>query len=1018
MNSKTGKSVRYQTNPYLFESLSDDRIPALLKDEQGTLWVGTYGDGVNIYNPLNSLFTLYQHIPGELQSLSHNEVRSVRQDQNGVIWFGTLDGLDKLDPQTGLFSHYQHDPENPYSLSDNHILALHIDREGIIWIGTWPGGLNRFDPATEQFTHYVHDPDNPASLSRDEIQDIAEDDFGDLWIATNWGGLNRFNPTTEQFTRYFHDPDDPYSLSGNNVLSVDVTPSNIIWIGTNNGLDRYDPETEQFVRYPEHFKGQAVYMVHESRANVLWVATRVGLTRFEPETGSISSYTTKHGLASEIIMGILEDAQGNLWLSTAKGISRFDPTTETVENFDSDSGVQNRDFLFGSAYQAGDGQMYFGGRGGLNAFYPEALRGNDFVPPVVLTDLKIDNQSVGLGENSPLQNVIGATDEVTLPYEDKVFSFEFAALNYVSPDRNQYAYKMEGFDENWTMIDSANREAKYTNLDAGTYTFKVKASNNDGVWNEAGASIKITITPPWWETWLFRIAMVMLAGGLIVGWYSKRISDIEARSQELETQIAERTQELQVAKEEAEVANQAKSIFLASMSHELRTPLNAILGFARMLGRDEGISARQNEMVSIINRSGEHLLGMLDEVLSLSAIEFGQIELNPEAFNLVQMLEDVGLMIQSRAEGKGLQFHLEYDPDLAAWLQGDTGKLRQVLINLLGNAIRYTPAGEIWLRARTKPLADDPTRVQLRVEVADTGPGIPADQVEKIFETFVRYEAEQSTGKGAGLGLSISKALVEMMEGQISLESELGQGACFIVELPILLAKPDQALADETRQPAVIGLQDDGAEWRILVVDDNLENRLLLGNLLTQTGFTVQQANDGAEAVEKFQEWSPHLIWMDIRMPGMDGYQATKEIRGLPEGDRVKIVAITASVLEEQREGILAAGCNDLVRKPFRDQQIFEMMAAHLGVAYRYQDDLTWAEKPQVTSLTGEMLAGLPPELLSELDQATLALDRAASFAIIERIANGNPEVAEGLRDLMQNFQTARIRELIQETKK
>ena len=391
---------------------------------------------------------------------------------------------------------------------------MHIDSDGIIWIGTWRTGLNRFDPATEQFTHYVHDPDNPASLSHNEILDIAEDDFGNLWVATNWGGLNRFNPTTEQFTRYYHDPDDPNSLSGNNILSVDVTPSNNIWVGTNNGLDRFDPETEQFVRYPEHFKGQAVYMVHESRANVLWVATRVGLTKFDPETGSISTYDTKHGLASEIIMGILEDAQGNLWLSTAKGISRFDPTTETVENFDSDSGVQNRDFLFGSAYQAGDGQMYFGGRGGLNAFYPEALRRNDFIPPVVLTDFKIDNQSVELGENAPLQSVIGFTDEVTLPYEDKVFSFEFSALNYVSPDRNQYAYKMEGFDDDWTLIDSANREAKYTNLDAGEYMFRVKASNNDRVWNEQGASINITVTPPWWETGWFRGAY-----GVSVPWH-------------------------------------------------------------------------------------------------------------------------------------------------------------------------------------------------------------------------------------------------------------------------------------------------------------------------------------------------------------------------------------------------------------------------------------------------------------------------------------------------------------------
>ena len=241
------------------------------------------------------------------------------------------------------------------------------------------------------------------------------------------------------------------------------------------------------------------------------------------------------------------------------------------------------------------------------------------------------------------------------------------------------------------------------------------------------------------------------------------------------------------------------------------------------------------------------------------------------------------------------------------------------------------------------------------------------------------------------------------------------RGRALSSSCPILLAKSDQALAQETPPPEVIGLQDAGAEWRILVVDDNLENRLLLGNLLIQTGFTVQQAQDGAEAVAKFQEWSPHFIWMDIRMPGMDGYQATREIRRLPEGDQVKIVAITASVLAEQHEEIMAAGCDALVRKPFRDQQIFEMMAVQLGLAYRYREDSSTSEKPREVTLTSEMLAELPPELMHELDQATLALDRAASFAVIERIADGNPEVAKGLRDLMQNFQTARIRELIQD---
>jgi signal transduction histidine kinase/DNA-binding response OmpR family regulator len=544
-------------------------------------------------------------------------------------------------------------------------------------------------------------------------------------------------------------------------------------------------------------------------------------------------------------------------------------------------------------------------------------------------------------------------------------------------------------------------------LDAGDYVFKVRASNNDGVWNEEGAAIAITITPPWWETTWFRIGLFVLAVGLLIGGYRWRVGSIEARSRELEEQVKERTQEL-------EAANQAKSTFLANMSHELRTPLNAILGFTRLLARDPEATSRQEEMLDIVNRSGEHLLDMVDEILSLSKIEAGRVELKQEVFDVVQMLEDIGLMVKSRAEGKGLQFALDLDTELPPYLYGDAGKLRQVLINLLSNAVRYTSDGAVRLRAGSQPLADDPAQIILELEVEDSGPGIPKEKQGEIFDAFVQLDQAANEDVGTGLGLPISMSLVEMMGGDIGVDSEVGRGSLFRVTLPMQLAEAERLTPSVDAERQVSGLQPSQLVWRILVVDDNAENRLLLTTLLSEVGYTIKEAENGQEAITLFKEWQPHFIWMDMRMPVLDGYAATQEIRGLPGGEEVKIVAVTASVLVEDKEGILAAGCDDIVRKPFQDQTIFETMSDLLGVKYVYEQEVPTvpADRHNIV-LTAAMLAELPADVLLELRETTLALDREATLQVIAGIEDQAPDTAAGLRLLVEDFQMGHIQDLL-----
>jgi signal transduction histidine kinase/CheY-like chemotaxis protein len=634
----------------------------------------------------------------------------------------------------------------------------------------------------------------------------------------------------------------------------------------------------------------------------------------------------------------------------------------------------------------------------------------------VITDFQLANKPVPIGTDSVLQESILETDHLVLSYLDRVFSFEFAVLNYRAPEKNHYKYRLEGFEAEWNEVDSTRRFATYTNMDPGDYVFRVIGSNNDGIWNEEGTSVRITVTPPWWGTMWFRISMVLVAIALLVGGFRWRVSAIEARSRKLEIQVMDRTKELQKAKEDAENANQAKSTFLANMSHELRTPLHAILGFSRLMTRDSGLNDSQQERLNVINRSGEHLLGMVDDILSLSKIEAGHVELKQDPFDVTQMLQDVGQMMKSRAEGKGLRFTLELDLALPPYVQGDAGKLRQVLINLLGNAVKFTEKGGVWLRARSQPMAVDPDMVMLQFEVQDSGPGIPQDRLDEVFESFVRFDRAHNMEGGTGLGLAISKTLVDMMNGEIAIESKPGQGSLFKVKIPLQMVEAGTAIPVRAPIAEVIGLQADQPEWRFLVVDDNQENRVLLTTLLINIGCNVKEAKNGEDAISIYQEWHPHFIWMDMRMPVLDGFAATRKIRTLPGGEAVKIVAVTASVLKEQQEKILAAGCDEMVRKPFKDHEIFETMARLLDIKYLYRDMGEGVTQKERINLTKDMLADLPRELLQELRESTLALNREAALEMISHIGDHAPEVATGLKELVDNYQMVQLRDLLGET--
>jgi PAS domain S-box-containing protein len=530
----TDRFLSYHHDPLDPHSLSDNTITCIYEDRMGTLWFGTDGAGVNKYARVKDRFARFQPNPLGPDTLSGPAIGALYEDQAGVLWMGVAgEGLDRLDRRTGQFAHYSFDANDPHSLSNNNVRALFQDHEGVLWVGT-NRGLDRLDLASGDsfeegaFTHYIHDPDDPGSLSPGAVKAIMEDHTRALWVATEEpGSINRFDRSTETFTRYAHDPDDPDSfINTYGVRAIYEDRAGDLWLGTYDGLVHFDRDRDgaaeggaasaggAFTHYendpedPTSLSHDFVWSIYEDPAGNLWIATGEGLNRFDRATGQFLVYTTEDGLANDNVMCILADEQGRLWLGTDGGLSTFDPATEAFKNYDVGDGLTSNEILLGACHRSETGEMFFGTLDGFNAFYPTDVQDNPHVPPVVLTAFRKFDEVVEF--DTPLSDV----DEITLSYEDNFFAFEFAALDFTEPAKNQYAYKLEGFGKDWIYCGT-RRYASYTSVPPGKYTFRVKGTNNDGLWNEGGRAINITITPPFWETWWFRILAVVMVAGVV-----------------------------------------------------------------------------------------------------------------------------------------------------------------------------------------------------------------------------------------------------------------------------------------------------------------------------------------------------------------------------------------------------------------------------------------------------------------------------------------------------------------------
>ncbi len=825
------EGVQYTVHKQAPENLwkiSGNSITSLYKDRNDDIWIGTYGEGVNLFSKRTKQFQSYGVTSTEGKSINNNYVTSFCDDGD-YLWVGSGGGLDKLHKESGYTEHYYSGTGIPGQLVGEGVYAINKDKNNNLWVGTWNGGLNKFIPEKNEFKAFV--PSNaPGSISSPHVFAIEEDEDNKLWVGTINGGLNRFDIETETFEVFTHDPDDPTSLLNNSVNDIFITSKGEVLLSCYSGFSILNKETLSFKNYThiEHIptslrRGQTLTIFEDSNNNI-WIGGDLGLNLFNMEEEKFTHYTTYHGLPDNTINAILEDDHKNLWLSTNKGIVKFinganTPDQPNFQQYNQNDGLPSDDFNVNSAIKGEDGVMNFGSSSGMVRFNPDHIHDNNIVPEIIITDFTIfGNQK----DNDPevLQTTnINLIDEIKLNYRQNNFVISYSAISYLNPGKNKYKYKLIGYDQQW--YDAGNfRFATYTNLRPGNYTFVVTGTNNDGIWSDTEKELKITIVPPWWQTAAFQLSMIVLLLFLTYLLIESQFKIIKKRNQELELHIESRTRELietnalleesqeeiifknyelekhqneleelvnertiqlQKAKEQAEQSDQLKTAFMANLSHELRTPMNAIVGFSNLLTQDTLEEANKKTYVNIINSNSNTntLLTLINDIMDISLIETNQFNLLNQWFLVDEILQEL-YSLHTLDNERNLEIKVLQDPlSQNVKLYNDPVRIKQILSNLITNAIKYTKEGYVHFGTKVK-------NNQITFYVKDSGIGIPKEEIPKIFKSFYKVEQpNKAIYSGTGLGLSLCKRILDQMEVELYVESEPGKGAKFYFSLPL-----------------------------------------------------------------------------------------------------------------------------------------------------------------------------------------------------------------------------------------